>query len=382
MSSDLDFTKADPAPSPGGAAPAPAGQQRPGTPRASWVASLHLGTFVRTALPLVVIIVGLSWYTNSQKSTFLTSGNIQDLIGASAVLGLLAIGQTFLLVGGQLDLSVGSVASFIGVLAAKEFASGWNAWAVIASCIALGAFIGLVWGVIVVALRVPPFILTLGGLGIFSSLALVIANNRPIPQLDHLSTLGFGNTWGLRTATVVWLIAVILAIVLLHFTRFGRSTYALGSSPQAAFLAGVPTKRLTVSLFVLNSSLAALAGIVLMSRLAAGDPRGGAGLELQAIAAIVLGGAALAGGRGSILGSTLGVLVFGVVTVSLTFLDIAGAWQQLVSGGILVAAVTLTAAADMYSARRTGGQSGGRTGALWQKMVSRPPRASENVGSA
>ena len=371
MTSDLNLTKPEPA----GAAPAPpGGGSAAGTPRASWLASLHLGTFARTALPLVIIIVGLSWYTNSQKSTFLSSGNIQDLIGASAVLGLLAIGQTFLLVGGQLDLSVGSVASFIGVLAAKEFASGWSSLAVIASCLVLGALIGLLWGVIVVALRVPPFILTLGGLGIFSSLALVIADNRPIPQLDHLNTLGFGNTWGLRTATVVWLIAVIVAVVLLHFTRFGRSTYALGSSPQAAFLAGVPTKRLTVSLFVLNSTLASLAGIVLMSRLAAGDPRGGAGLELQAIAAIVLGGAALAGGRGSIIGSTLGVLVFGVVNVSLTFLDIAGAYQQLVSGGILVAAVTLTAAADLYSARKSGGQSANRMGQMFHRMVSRPPK--------
>jgi ribose/xylose/arabinose/galactoside ABC-type transport system permease subunit len=377
VTSDLNLTKQT-AP-----APPPAGGDGPaGTPRASWVASLHLATFARTAVPLVAIIVGLSLYTNSQNSQFLSSGNIQDLLGASAVLGLLAIGQTFLLVGGQLDLSVGSVVSFIGVLAAKEYASGWSSWAVIVSCLALGALIGLLWGVIVVALRVPPFILTLGGLGIFSSVALVIANNRPIPQNDHLNTLGFGNFLGLRAATDVWIVAIIVAIVLLHFTRFGRSSYALGSSPQAAFLAGVPTKRLTVSLYVLNSTLAALAGIVLMSRLAAGDPRGGAGLELQAIAAIVLGGAALAGGRGSIIGSTLGVLVFGVVNVSLTFLNIAGAWQQLVSGGILVAAVTLTAAADMYSARRSGGQSANRVGQLWQRMISRPPRPPDKGGSA
>jgi ribose/xylose/arabinose/galactoside ABC-type transport system permease subunit len=375
VSQSVDFNKPGTPPHAGGS---PEGSGSGATPvrKASWLPSLHLGVFLRTALPLIVIIVGLSWYTNDRNSAFLSSGNIQDILGTSAVLGILAIGQTFLLVGGQLDLSVGSLVSFIGVLGAKEYANGWSTWQVIASSLVLGALIGLVWGVIVTSLRVPPFILTLGGLGIFSSLALVIADNRPIPMTDNLETLGFGNWLGLRASTTVVLGVAILALILLHFTRFGRSAYALGSSPQAAFLAGIPTKRLTIALFALNSALAGLAGIVLLARLAAGDPRGGAGLELQAIAAIVLGGAALAGGRGSIIGSLLGVIVFGVVNASLTFLNIAGAWQQLVSGGILVAAVTLTAAADIYSARRSGGQSANRIGLLSQRLLGRPPRPS------
>lgn len=359
-----------------GAAPPPerGGASRHAGQRQSLLSSLHLALFLRTAAPLLAIIIGLSLYTNGRNSAFLTSGNIQDILGTSAVLGVLAIGQTFLLVGGQLDLSVGSIVSFIGVLGAKEYANGWSTPAVIAVSLLIGALVGLIWGLVVTSLRVPPFILTLGGLGIFSSLALVIADNRPIPMTSALTTLGFGDFLGVRASASVMFAVAIVAIVLLHFTRFGRSAFALGSSPQAAYLAGVPTKRLTIMLFVLNSMLASLAGIVLMARLAAGDPRGGAGLELSAIAAIVLGGAALAGGRGSIVGSLLGVIVFGVVNASLTFLNIAGAWQNLVSGGILVAAVTLTAAADVYSAQRSGGQRTSRLQQISSRLLSRPPK--------
>ena len=314
-------------------------------------------TFVRTIVPLVVAIVVLSVYSNSENPAFMTSANWQNILSQVCVLGILAAGQTFLIVGGQMDLSVGSFVSFIGVLAADRLSAGWSTESVVLISLAIGVAVGLVWGLTVAFLRVPPFVLTLGGLSVFASLALVLADNRPVPVLESgLIEIGFGEWFGYRAPAVILVVTFLVLGLVLHFTRFGRNVFALGSAPRASYLAGVPTKRLTVSLFVLNSTLAAVGGLVMMSRLAAGDPRSGQGLELSVIAVTVLGGAALAGGRGTMIGTFLGVLVFGVISASLTFLQVPGAYQSLVTGGILIFAVTVTAVTDLQSGRVATGQ--------------------------
>ncbi|MHA3704645.1 ABC transporter permease [Jatrophihabitans sp. YIM 134969] len=330
-------------------------------------------TFLRTVVPLLVAIVALSIYSNSENDAFLTTDNFQNILSQVSVLGILAAGQTFLVIGGQLDLSVGSLVSFVAVVAAKLFGAGWSTPAVIVLCLAIGAATGLVWGLVVAFLRVPPFILTLGGLSVFASLALVLADNRPVAVLEGLGSLGFGEWLGIRAPVIVVLVTMIVLGLVLHFTRFGRNTYALGSSQQAAYLAGVPTRRLTVQLFVLNSTLASLGGLVMMSRLAAGDPRSGVGLELTTIAVTVLGGAALAGGRGTMVGAFLGTVLFGVISASLTFLQVPGAYQSLVSGGILIFAVIATAVADLRSGRvRTGGRAEAFGAAITGLVTRRP----------
>ncbi|KQS66758.1 ABC transporter permease [Modestobacter sp. Leaf380] len=332
--------------------PAPAGR-----PRLQHTTTAAL----RTVVPLLVVVVALSLYTNSQNAAFLSEANLQNVLSQVAVLGILAAGQTFLLIGGQMDLSVGSLASLVGVVAARQFAAGWSDVAVIAFGLALGATVGLVWGLVVAFLDVPPFILTLGGLSVFASLALVLSDNTPVPVASGLDSWGFGEWAGVRAPVVFLVVVVLLAGVVLHLTRFGRTTFALGSSRQTTFLAGIPVRRHVVLLFVGNSTLAAFAGLVLMARLASGDPRAGSGLELAVIAVTVLGGAALSGGRGTMVGTVLGVLVFGVISASLTFLQVPGAYQELVSGGILILAVTVTAAADARVAR---GRGAGRASAV------------------
>ncbi|MER7922305.1 ABC transporter permease [Streptomyces sp. NPDC096057] len=306
---------------------------------------------LRTAVPLLLAIVVLSVYSGAQNPVFMTSANWQNILAQVCVLGILAAGQTFLIIGGQLDLSVGSLVSLVGVFAADRFTAGWSTLAVVACCLTGGVIVGLVWGALVAYLRVPPFVLTLGGLSLFASLALVIAGSRPIPVEGHLETLGFGTWFGVRLPAIVLVAAMVLLGLGLHMTRFGRNVYALGSAPRAAYLAGVPTRRITVSLFVLNSVLTAAAGLIMTARLAAGDPRAGAGLELQVVAVTVLGGAALAGGRGSMLGTFLGVVLFGVISAALTFLQVPGAYQSLVTGGILIFAVAVTAIADLRTGR-------------------------------
>lgn len=336
--------------------------------------------FARTAIPLLAVIIGLSLYTNSRNGSFLTSTNIQNVIEQSAALGILAIGQSFLLVGGQLDLSVGSLVSFTGVVAAHSYTQGMNEWLILVVLLAIGAGTGLFWGLIVTYLKVPPFILTLGGLSVFSSLALVIAHNRPISVVNAFNSLGFGHWLGLQAPVTLYIALLIVAIGLLHFTRFGRQVYALGSSEQVAFLAGLPVNRIKVSIFVLNGLLAGVAGLVQMARLAAGDPSSGSGLELSCVAACVLGGASLAGGRGTILGSLLGTIVFGVINSSLVFLNVASAWQNTVSGGVLIFAVAVTALGELRRDRKSGTESSlGQV--LGRLLLSRsaPPPASGAV---
>lgn len=318
--------------------------------------SYQVTATLRTAIPLVAVIVALSLYTNTQNSAFFTETNVENILAQVAVLGILAAGQVLLLIGGQIDLSVGSLVSLIGVLAAKWFAAGWSDATVVVVALLCGAGVGLVWGLIVAFLDVPPFILTLGGLSVFASLALVIANNTPIPVRSGLNSWGFGDWFGMRAPVVMLIVVVVVAGLVLHFTKFGRTTYALGSSRATTYLAGVPVRRQIILLFIGNSTLAALGGLLLMARLASGDPRSGSGLELSVIAVTVLGGAALAGGRGTMIGTFLGVLVFGVISAALVFLQVPGAYQSLVSGGILIVAVTLTAVADTQATKTSSGR--------------------------
>lgn len=302
-------------------------------------------------VPLVAIIVGLSIWANLKNPAFLTEMNIERMLVASSVLGILAAGQTLLLVGGQMDLSVGSMVSVTSVLAAKMAQDGQSELVAVAACLLFGALVGLMWGALVSALRVPPFILTLGGLALFSSVAATLADNTPIPVIGSFEWLQTGELLGLRFPVVICAICLVLGGVILHFTRLGRNIFAVGANEEAAFLAGVPVTATKLTVYVLNGVLAGLAGVVFTGRVGAGDPRGGVGLELIVIAAIVLGGASLAGGRGSILGSALGVLVLGVVSSAMTFLDVPDTYNQFVFGLILIVAVSLTASVELRRRR-------------------------------
>ncbi|ODU06691.1 MAG: hypothetical protein ABS81_04220 [Pseudonocardia sp. SCN 72-86] len=311
---------------------------------------------LRVTTPLLLIVVLLAIVTSLYNPAFLTGSNIGRLLAANAVLGVLVVGQTLLLVGGQLDLSVGSLVSMVGVLAASIALTGVPAVVVTLICLGLGALIGLTWGAIVAFLRVPPFILTLGGLAVFASLALTLAASTPIPVPTQLSWVRT-EILGVRLAVLIWVVVLILGVVVLHYTRFGRNVYAIGSNEEAAYLSGVATARVKLTLFAMNGGLAALAGLLFAGRVGAGDPRGGVGLELTVIAAAVLGGASLSGGRGSMIGGLLGVLVVAMVTDSLSFLDVPDTYNQLVLGVILIGAVAMTAVSELRrrrASRRTG----------------------------
>jgi ribose/xylose/arabinose/galactoside ABC-type transport system permease subunit len=302
-------------------------------------------------IPLIVIIIGLAAFTNSQNANFLSSGNVKQVLVAHSVLGILAIGQTMLLVAGQFDLSVGSMVSFGAVLTAKQLTAGVPASMAVLIVLAVAGATGLVWGLLVALIRIAPFILTLGGLAVFASAAVTLSRSTTIPIPDGLIWLQSGSLFGIPTPILLWLGALVIGGLLLHFTRFGHPLYAVGANEEAAFLARISTVRVKIIVFVTNGILAGLAAVVMAGRSGAGDPHVGGGLELTTIAAIVLGGASLAGGRGTILGSFLGVLVLGVVTSSLTFLNVPNSYNQFVFGAILIAAVTVTATAELRRRR-------------------------------
>lgn len=313
-----------------------------------------IGGDAKVLLPLVLAIVVLSLYTGSENDAFLSWTNAENVMLQSSVLGIVALGQTYLIAAGQLDLSVGSLASFIGVLGATMLADGSSEATMFVTCLVAGAFVGLVWGLVVTKLRVPPFILTLGGLSVLQSMALVRAGDVPVPARGQLGWLNTGGIFGLRTPILAFIVLALLSAFVMRYTRFGRQLFAVGSSEEASYLAGLPTDRTKIVAFVLNSTFVAIAGMILMARIGAGDPRAGTGLELKAIAAVVLGGATLAGGRGSALGTFLGVVLLGVVGASLTFLDVDSSYEDMVFGGVLIFAVVMTALGDRNdgSARR------------------------------
>lgn len=330
------------------------------------------GDAAKIMVPLVVAIVAISLYTNSENSNFLSWGNLENIGVQASVLAIVAVGQTFLVAAGQLDLSVGSLASLVSVLVATWLTRSWSEPLVIALAVAVGAAVGLAWGLLVAYVRIAPFILTLGGLSVLSSIALQRAGDRPVAARAGLGWLRTGEVVGIRWPIVLALAVVAVASSVLRYSAFGRHVYVVGSSEEAAYLAGIPVQRTKICAFVVSGALVGLAGVVLVTRLGAGDPRGGAGLELRAIAAVVLGGATLAGGRGSPLGTALGVVLLSVIQTSLTFLKIDASYEGLVFGGVLIVAVGLTALID----RRRGSTSS------WRRLLGRPaqPPASDDAG--
>lgn len=299
-----------------------------------------------TYIPLIAAIVGLSIFASARSDLYLTSGNIDVLLNSVAVLGLITVGMTLIMVAGQIDLSVGAGATLAGVVGANLIANGSSTGVAILVMLLLPMVIGYLVGVLVVTTGVQPLILTLGLLSVLQSISLIQTGQRPIPIGTKLSELDTTSFIGIPVAFWIFVVALVVGSLILHFTRLGRNAYTVGSNEEAAFLSGVPVGRVKLILFSLNGLLVGLAGLLLLSRLGAGDAASGEGLELDAIAAAVIGGASLLGGRGSMFGAFLGVMLLGVIANSLTLLDVSSFYQRLVLGGLLMFAVTTTAIAE------------------------------------
>jgi ribose/xylose/arabinose/galactoside ABC-type transport system permease subunit len=309
---------------------------------------------LRALGPIVAVIIILGIYGSVSSPHFLTATNVQILSGQSAVLGILAVGAMLLLVGGQLDLSVGSGVSMLSVIGARMLTSGSSEATVVVVIIVVGIAVGTITGILVATTRVQPFILTLGLLGVLYAIALILSGEQAVPIGLQFSSLSLKNVLGVPLSGIVVVALCLVGATILRYTRLGRNAYALGSNEEAAYLAGVPTARTKVVLYAINGALVGVAAIMLISRLGAGDPNGGTGLELLAVTAVVLGGASLFGGVGTMLGAFLGTLLLGEITNVLQIAGVAQRYESLVSGGVLMIAVTWAAIREL---RRSSGTS-------------------------
>ncbi|MCA1008002.1 substrate-binding domain-containing protein [Rhodococcus hoagii] len=317
-----------------------------------WVTSVRgTGGPLAALVALVVLLALLS-------GDFLTTNNLLNVGVQASVTAVLAFGMTFVIVSGGIDLSVGSIAGLSGIV------TGWTAttagvpmWLAVLAGVASGVLAGVVSGILITAGRMPPFIATLAMLSVARGLALVIADGRPIPVDGWLATLGSGELFGFLPYPVLVLIAAAVATgLILRRTYAGRAMYAIGGNPEAARLSGIRVNRQQVLVYALSGMFAAVAGILLAARLASAQPEAGTGYELDAIAAVVIGGASLSGGVGTAVGTLIGALILAILRNGLNLLDVSAFWQQVVIGAVIAAAVLFD---TLRRRRRSGGKGGG-----------------------
>src|SRR5687767_695898 len=293
------------------------------------------------AVSLVVLCALLTVATRDLPGGgFLTVANLTNILGQVAVIAVLAAGSSLVIFAGGIDLSVGAVLAAAGAAAAGTLGAGWPAAAAIAAAVATGAVFGTANGLIVSRLGLPPFIATLGMLGIARGLTYVSLGGAPRYGFpESFLALAQARVAGLPAAVWIMLALFAAAHVLATRTAFGRALFALGGNEEAARLAGVPVARVKTAAYALCGACAGLAGVLLAARLDSAEPQAGDGYELDAIAAVVMGGASLAGGEGTAGGSLVGALLMGVVRNGLNLLNVSAYWQKAAIGSIILGAV-------------------------------------------
>ena len=298
--------------------------------------------------PLIALLV-LCLVTALLTGRFLSPLNLTNILVQSSIMAVIAIGMTFVIIGGGFDLSVGSTVALAGCIAAMAMVQFGLAAGVLAG-IATGTAVGLVNGVIVAKLGINPFISTLGTMVLVRGLVYLITGGAPVGD-DRLPTafLAFGSTRLLGIHYLVWVPAALLVVLswVMAATPYGRRIYATGGNREAAYLSGVPVDRIIASTYIWCGGLAGLAGVMLTARLQSGQPTAGEYYELTAIAAVILGGASLHGGEGALYKSIIGVFIMVVLGNSLNLLNVDSYWQRVAIGVVIIAA----AAADRLRSR-------------------------------
>lgn len=273
---------------------------------------------------------------------FATFNNIIGILLSTAVNGVLAVGVTFVIITGGIDLSVGTVMTFASVMTGV-FVSFWNLPIIfgVLGGLAAGALCGFINGSITAKMKIPPFIATLGMMMMAKGLSLVISGTKPIYFLNTpvFRKISMGTFLGVPNAVLIFFGAAIIASLVLTKTVLGRYTFALGSNEEAARLSGINVDAWKIAIYTLSGLFCGLAGVMMASRLNSAQPALGQGYELEAIAAVVIGGTSLSGGEGTILGTVIGAFIMSVLTNGLRILSIPQEWQTVVIGAIVILAV-------------------------------------------
>ncbi|MBI4525187.1 MAG: ATP-binding cassette domain-containing protein [Deltaproteobacteria bacterium] len=317
----------------GPATPRPEGPVEPAPARRSRVGRVSF--FL--PLALIALVTALAFLNEH----FLTVGNIRNVLLQVSVLAMVSIGMTFVIVAGAFDLSVGSVVALSGSMAALTMVK-YGLLLGIAAGVGVGVALGLINGGLIAGLGVSPFIATLGTLVIARGVALAVTGGSVVSDLpESFAALGSGTLWGIPVPVLLALVAFAAGAIVLARTPFGLRVYAVGGNRDAAHLAGIRVGRILVACFAICGTLAALGGLIIAARVQSGQPTVGVFMELYAIAAVVLGGASLRGGEGSMLQTLLGVLLIGFLQNGLNLMNVHSYWQQVVLGLVFIAAAAL-----------------------------------------
>ncbi len=278
---------------------------------------------------------------------FFTANNIVSVLTAATVTGILALGTTFVIITGGIDLSIGTGMILCGVMTGVFLTYwGWPLWAGVLGAVLFGALIGFINGFNVSILGIPPFIATLGMMLIASGLSLVISGTKPIYFQDHpdfQSIMNLSIIPGTRfpLGVAIFIAVIIVSAVILSKTIVGRYAFSIGSNEAATELSGVNVRKWKILIYTMSGLFVGLAGVLSASRLSSAQPTGGMGLELEAIAAVVIGGTSLQGGKGSIVGTVIGALIMAVLTNGLRIISVPQEWQSVAVGCVILIAVYL-----------------------------------------
>ena len=275
---------------------------------------------------------------------FLSVANILNVFRQSSINAVIAIGMTFVILTGGIDLSVGSILAFCGAVSAAMLSSGMNPVLSLLVALVLGLFFGIVNGVLVSVMKLQAFIVTLVTMTFLRGATLVFTNGKPITVNDGgalFENIGGGYLFNIPIPIYITLILFVAGHYILTNTRFGRYTYAIGGNEEATKLSGIKVNNIKIWIYGISGILSALAGIITTSRLFSAQPTAGTGYELDAIAAVVLGGTSLAGGVGKITGTALGAIIIGVLGNALNLLDVSSYYQMMIKAAVILIAVLI-----------------------------------------
>lgn len=300
---------------------------------------------------LLIVIILMVIVMSIVSPVFLSYNNIINILRQVSINGILAVGMTFVIMTGGIDLSVGSLVAVTGVIVGNMLLQGYSIWVAIAVSMLASILFGAFSGVSIAYFGLPPFIATLAVQTIGRGFALVYSDGRPFAISDATFKLIGKGTW-LAVPIPIWIMAIVcvIAIIILNFTTYGRHVYAFGGNRHAAKLSGVRIKSVEMIVYVISALCAAIVGIILASRISSGQPTAGEGYELDAIASVAIGGTSMAGGVGALSGTIMGFIIIGVLSNSLTLLNVSSFYQDIVKGFIILFAVLM----DMRTKRREG----------------------------
>ncbi|MEX1660471.1 ABC transporter permease [Thioclava sp. 15-R06ZXC-3] len=290
-------------------------------------------------IALVLMGVLISLFT----PYFLTVSNLMGVSRAFSLTAIMSIGMVMVIITGGIDLSVGSAMGLAGLITALCFDAGFSQYVAVAAGLGVGLAFGLTNGLLITAIGLPPFIATLGTLSIGRGLMYMITHGVPLtPDTpESFSVLGQGYVGPVPVPVVILLVLTLVFTIIMTRTRFGRHVYATGGNENAARLSGVKVQRVKLAVYVLSSTISALAGVIAFSRYLSAEPASGFGSELEVIAAAAIGGASLAGGIGSVLGAVIGAALIGEIANGVVLLNINTYAQQAITGGVILIAVSL-----------------------------------------